>query len=79
MKASAVYLNHQDMCSESSSRDELLAGSELKTEEEHLNILTVAALVCIMPTHHLVYGNMHFEQINLSSIPLGWQHEKDYF
>ena len=44
---------------------EVLADSELKTEEEDVKIKTVAALVCVIPTHHLMYENMCLDQIKL--------------
>ena len=39
------YLSHQDLHSHLSNRLMSLAGSGLKTEEEHLNINIVAALL----------------------------------
>ena len=38
---------------DSSNLMESLASSDLKTEEEHLNIKIVAALICVMPMYYL--------------------------
>ena len=49
-----------------------LAGSGHKTEEDHLNIEKLTALI--------VYNNMEIcvlFEINLRSIPFGWQHLKN--
>ena len=43
--AQLVHLNRQDMCSDSSNRMKLLAGSGLKMEEKQLKIKIVAALL----------------------------------
>ena len=47
-----VYLNHQNMCTDSHNWMMPLAGSGLKTEGDRLNIKIVAALFVIMPAHY---------------------------
>ena len=54
--AQLVHLNFQDMCSDSSNQMKLLAGSELKTEEEHLKIEIVAALLICNASTILIIG-----------------------
>ena len=50
IKASSVYLNRHDMCSDSPNQMMKMAGM---TEGDHLNINMVAALFVIMPTYYL--------------------------
>ena len=57
--AQLARLNCQDMCSESSNRMKLLAGSGLKIEEEHVTIENVAALlICNASTLLSCFGNV---------------------
>ena len=47
------YLNHQDLCSDSSNWMTSLAGLGLKTEEEHQNINFCCSVDFLMSVHHL--------------------------
>ena len=46
-----VHLKFQDICSDSPNQMMHLAGSELKTEGDHLKILKLTALFVVMPNH----------------------------
>ena len=73
VKASAVYLNHQDICSDSPNRMETLDGSVNKMEGDQLKIETVAALIVLMPTHFLYTKMCDLRQINLRCTPQEYQ------
>ena len=45
-------------------------------ERPSVDLKVVAAFICVIQTHHLMFGNMWLEQINLRSIPFGLQHKK---
>ena len=38
----------------------LIRNQSYKTEEDHPNIEKLTALIIIMPTHYLLYGNMRY-------------------
>ena len=66
-----LYLNCQDMCSDSSNQMKSLAGSVFKTEEDHLKIWKLQFFLVLMPTHYLIYGNLCLEINKLKIQPTG--------
>ena len=69
--AQLAYSNHPDLCSDSSNRMTSLAGSRFKTEEEHLNIKMVTALLFLMPAHYLFKWKYVHENNELKIQPIG--------
>ena len=71
---SMVYMNRQDMCSDSPNRMMPLAGSGLKTEGDYLKIWKVAALLVVMPAYHLIMEMYVLETNKLKTPPQECQH-----
>ena len=65
-----VDQNCQDLCSDSSNWMTSLAGSGFKTEEDHLNLKTVTALLFIIPAHCLVIWKYDSQKNKLKIHPI---------
>ena len=71
-------LNSQDLCSDSSNRMTSLAGSGFKTEEDHMNIKIVTALLFIMHAHYLVIWKYVSQKQKLKIHPIEMATFKKY-
>ena len=60
-------------CPDSPIRTKKMKVHHLQMERDHLNIKLLIALFVIMPAHSLYVEICDSIQINLKSIPLGWQ------